>query len=248
MEKLTPTSLAGLNVISAGDIEPRFNGLIFGDYGTGKTRLTGSASMVPALSDVLMIDIEGGALTLRNTFPMCKTVRASSWNDIRDIGEELKSGAYSSVRTAIIDSLSEAQLFNMDFVMADLLEGKPDRDENIAGLREWQQNMANMRKFIRFYRDLPMTTIFTALMKEDKDKLTGKRYKRPALPGKLASQVPAMFDLVAYLYVKDTEVGPTRCLLTGATEDIPAKDRSGSLPQVMINPTMTDIYNTMFGD
>lgn len=248
-EKLTPTSLAGLRVVPAGEQDPSFNALIFGEYGVGKTRLAGSAAMVPELSDVLMIDIEGGALTLRKTYPQCKTVRVSSWKKLQEVYDEIATGAWPGVRTVILDSLTEAQLFNMDDVMRDLVLSNPDRDEDIAGLQEWQKNGKQIRKFIRLFRDLPMTTIFTALLKEEKDKMTGKRYKRPSLPGKLAAQVPAMFDEVFFLYVKNDEEGnPIRCLLTGTIEEIAAKDRSGQLPLIMTEPTMAQIYNRMFGE
>lgn len=246
-ERLTPRSLAGIPVVAAGAQKARFNGLVYGEFGSGKTRFAGSSVMVPSMRDVLVIDIEAGTLTLRNTYPDCKTIHVTTWEKMQEVYDELHAGNHN-YGTVIIDSLTEAQWLNMDKVMRELISEHPDRDHDIAGLQEWQKNQTQIKKYIRAFRDLPLTTITTALMKEDKNKQNGKVTKRPDLPGKLAAQVPALYDEVFFLYVLDIEGVPMRHLLTGSTENIVAKDRSGRLPLVMQNPTMTDVYEKMFGE
>jgi hypothetical protein len=141
-------------------------------------------------------------------------------------------------------------MFNMQEVMNRLAEKDPERqgrqgDGEVASMLEWQISGSQLRKFIRGFRDLPITTIFTALVKEDKDKLSGKVTKRPSLPGKMAAQVAGMFDIVTYMYMDENPESKQqdRLLLTEATDKITAKDRSNRLPRpYMENPTMADIY------
>jgi hypothetical protein len=227
--------------------------LVYGEVGVGKTRLGGSADAVPEMRPVLFLDAEGGTFTLRDTYPDTDVVRITDWAQLQPVYDELRSGS-TGYRTVVVDSLTELQGMNMDQVMNKLSERDPDRyerqGEEIASMLEWQINSKKVRTMIRVFRDLPMTTIFTALMKEDKDKITGKVTKRPSLPGKLATSVAGMFDFVTYMYVQnipdpedETKETAARLLLTEALPNIIAKDRSNKLPKpVMVNPTMRDIY------
>ena len=143
--------------------------------------------------------------------------------------------------------------------MRQLVANKPDRSEDVPDVREWGINQTQIKRFIRYYRDLPATVIMTALMQERTDKTTGVTKQQVDLPGKLANQVPALFDEVWYLYVKEVtraalklegdpdEKMEVRLLSTGMTAKTTGKDRSGRLPKVMINPTMKQIWNKMNG-
>lgn len=234
--------------------------LVYGDVGVGKTRLAGSADAVPELRPVLCIDAEGGTFTLRDPYPNVDVVRVTNWMQLQKVFDELHAGLHD-YRTIIIDSLTELQMMNMDTILERLKEKDPDRaerqqDAEIASMLEWQVNSKQLRKFIRLFRDLPVTTIFTALMKEDKHKTTGEITKRPNLPGKLAISVAGMFDEVLYMYMAE-RVDPEdekkretlRLLLTQATKNITAKDRSNKLPKpYMVNPTMSEIYKYAVGE
>lgn len=245
---LRPGDVGGLRVAKAAAQAPNINMLVYGDVGVGKTRLAGSADAVPELRPVLFIDAEGGTFTLRSCYPDVEVVRTTDWDSLQKVYDELRAGVHD-YQTVVVDSLTELQMFNMDEVMKKLLEKDPDRydrqgDGEIASMLEWQINAKQLRKFIRAFRDLPVTTIFTALMKEDKDKLSGKVTKRPSLPGKMAVSVAGMFDIVGYMYLSPNDDGvQERLLLTEATEKITAKDRSNKLPRpFMVEPTMADIY------
>jgi hypothetical protein len=252
-ETLTPTSIGGLPIRKAGSDNPKLNMLIYGNYGAGKTLLAGTADAVPEMRKVLFLDIEGGTFTLKHKFPNTDVLRITNWNQMADIYDELRAGLHSEYNTIVIDSLTEAQVFNLDEVMRELVKNKPDRSEDIPDVREWQINQKQVVKFIRLFRDLPVTVIMTALMKTTVDKMTGKTSKGPELPGKLAMRVPALFDEVFFLYVKKMPQNingeevkvDTRLLLTGATEETAAKDRSGMLPQVIVEPTMEILYDKM---
>jgi len=95
-------------------------------------------------------------------------------------------------------------------------------------------------------RDLPINVIFTALEQEKLDRFQ-RPVKLPSLSGKMAMEVAAFLDIVLYYSVKEVEVEggkkQLRVLQSQATETVVAKDRSGLLPPIMVDPDMGKIYD-----
>jgi hypothetical protein len=249
---LTGRSLAGLPIQPVQSRSPFLNIMVYGDSGTGKTVLAGSADGVPDMRSVLIIDVEGGTESLRAHFPEVDTVRVITWKDMQNVYNELHRGKHE-YRTVVLDSLTEIQKFNMYSIMEELVQKKGDAsnvDPDVPSMREWGKNLEQIRRMVRGFRDLQMHTIFTALAKEDKDARTGLRSIKPSLSGKMADEVAAFLDIVAYYYVKEIQDGDEtvskRLLLTRKTSSIVAKDRSSRLPIVVEDPTMTALYKLMF--
>lgn len=243
-DRLTPGNLAGLRVAPISTRPKTMNMLIYGQSGIGKTVCAGSADAVPAMRPVLLIDVEGGAFSLYNTYPDVDVVRVTTWKEMQDLYNELHRGDHK-YRTIILDSLTEIQKFSMYNIMRDLVDNDDERDPDVPGLREWGKNTEQIRRLVRGFRDLPYNVIFTALLKEEKDK-RGTIHKQPYLSGKLSAEVAAFLDIVTFMYAKNVqngdEVSTERFMLTGATEEIVAKDRSGQLPLVIRAPNMQQIY------
>jgi len=244
--ELTPRTIAGLKLERVADVPPHFNLLVYGKSGVGKTRLAGSAYAVPEMRRILYIDIEGGVLTLRKEFPGVERVRITTWKEMQMVYDALYAGGHGFA-TVILDSLTEIQKFNMNEIMLQLIEGKGDeRDMDVPSIREWGKNLEQIRRFVRAFRDLPMNVIFTALEREDKDRMN-RPIKLPSLSGKMAQEVAAFLDIVLYYNIKEvTEDGETkqaRILQSAATESTVAKDRSGLLPPVLIDPDMEQLYD-----
>ncbi len=234
-------SIGGAPILPVSERSAVLNILVYGDSGVGKTTLAGSADAVPAMRPVLVVDIEGGTESLRHTYPEVEHVRVQNWKEMQAIYDDLHRGQHG-FNTVVLDSLTEIQKFDMYNIMADLAKQRPDLDPDIPSMREWGKNLEHMRRFVRGFRDLPINTIFTALVKADQDKRTGLTKYRPSLSGKLADEVAAFLDIVSYYYVKKVGDDFARLLLSGATESHVAKDRTGRLPQLMEAPTMADIF------
>jgi len=232
--------IAGLQIEKVGKTSPFINCLIYGESGIGKTRLAGSADAVPEMRRVLIVDVEGGTLSLRDTYPDVETVRVKSWRDMQNVYDALYTGQYEYT-TIVIDSLTEIQKLSMDSVMRKLVEEHEERDADVPGIREWNINIEQTRKFVRAFRDLPVNTIFTALVQTDKDP-RGAIKKKPSLSGKLKDEVSGFLDVVVYLYAKEIDQENKRMLLCGQTENVVAKDRSNTLPLTIENPTMVDLW------
>ena len=243
--ELNPGIIGGLKLQKVSEVPTHFNMMIYGKSGVGKTRLVGSAHAVPDMRRVLYIDIEGGVMTLRKEFPEVERVRITTWKEMQAVYDALFAGGHG-FQTVILDSLTEIQKFNMDEIMRKLIEDKDERDMDVPSLREWGKNLEQTRRFVRAFRDLPLNVLFTALVREDKDRLQ-RPINLPSLSGKMAGEVAAFLDIVLYYSMKEATVGgeetQVRVLQSAATESTIAKDRSGLLPPVLINPDMSDLYD-----
>lgn len=245
---LAPLTIAGLPITPVKEQAPYFNMLIYGQSGVGKTYLAGSCNAVPEMQRVLLLDAEGGTLTLRNTpYRNIDVIRVKSWDDMDRIYNELYRTNHG-FNTVIVDSLTEIQKMSMERIMnrqyADDEDDSPQ--DNMPQMREWNINIEQTRKFVRRFRDLPVNTVFTALEKQEKNMRTGATKRKPSLSGKVADEVAAFLDIVAYYYLKEDGGENKRILLTGQTEDTVAKDRSGTLEMMIVEPSMEKIYQQMY--
>lgn len=240
------TAIAGLPILKVVDQPPTFNMLIYGDSGSGKTTLAGSADAVPEMRKVLILDIEGGTLSLKDRYPDVESVRIKKWSDMQEVYNELYEDNHNYA-TIVIDSLTELQKLSMDQVMVKLVMEHQERDPDVPGIREWNINIEQTRKFVRAFRDLPVSTIFTALAKTDKNQFTGASRTKPSLSGKVADEVAGFLDIVVYLYTKEVDQEQRRVLLCGATQQNVAKDRTDKLEQTILDPTMSIIWNAIKG-
>src|SRR5215831_19271136 len=230
-EVLTEKTLGGLRVAPASEAIDYINLLVYGNSGVGKTLLCGSAWDVPEMRPVLVLDVEGGTLTLREKYPSVDVVRVDSWSDMQKVYDALYNGA--EYRTVILDSLSEIQKFSMSTIMRDVKRSDPGRDEEVPGIREWGKNLWQVRAVVRGFRDLPMNVLFTAHADHERDTRTGLDKSNISIQGRSRIEVPGFVDFVCYMYMKMRDEENRRYLLTQQTEKEIAKDRSNKLPKIV---------------
>jgi len=231
-----------LGVTSPDQIE-YLNLLVYGEPGAGKTFLAGTAQDHATTKPVLILDVEGGTTTLRHR-PDIDVVQVRSFQQVLDIHSTLYHENNGFYKTVVIDSLTELQKLDMRDIMKELVERRPDRDEDVPDVREWGKTGTHMRKIVRGFRDLPMNTILTALVEPFKDS-TGKVVKYPNLPGKMRTELAGFFDVVGYLYTMPKEEGEDigRIIQFVGTESLIAKDRTASLGNFMEEPTIPAMFD-----
>ena len=244
VDVLRPDSIGGLEVTNPVKELVTFNMLIYGDPGVGKTRLAASAADVEQLCPVLLVDVEGGTLSLMDTAPDIDIIRITNYRQFVPLHKDIKDSPY---KTVIIDSLSEVQKIGLEEIMRVVNREDPERDVDMPQIQDWGKSLSQTRRLVRAYRDLPCNVIFTALAQTDQSRKTRPKAK-PSFTGKAADEIPGFLDIVLYMYTKIVDEQVERRILTMGTDDIIAKDRSARLPTVMQDPTMEKIYRTIHGE
>lgn len=236
---LNSSTVGGLQVYKPPSVPKRVNVLLYGDSGVGKTHLLGLADAVPAMRPVLVIDVEGGESTLKNSAPEIDIVRVKSWVEVQRIYNDLYAGKhnYNSVG---IDSLTEAQIMGMSRLLEREWSDYDMLDEKVPEIKQWLINTEQVKRCVRAFKDLPMNTIFTALAGADEK---GKIF--PQFSKDLRKSVPALCETVLYMYRKsvnkDGKVELKRLITSQGSDKVIAKSRP-TMPSVLEDPTMAKIY------
>jgi phage nucleotide-binding protein len=222
------------------------NILIYGDPGVGKTYLLGTAEDHIKTSPVLLIEVEGGAKTIRHR--NIDVVPARTLTQVQKVLNTLiLAGDDLYYKTVCLDSLSELQKLDMRFIMKQAKEASknPDKfDIDVPSQREWGKSLEHTRAIVRAFRDLPCNTILTALAADKSE--DGKVIEIfPSLPGKARNEIPGFMDIVGYYYAQ--QQGPTtvRRLQLAKTRKVSAKDRTGMLGEMMEEPTIPAIFDAV---
>ena len=247
-----------IHKIESGD-DVRLNVLVYGQLGVGKTCLLGSAQDCEETSPMLLIDVEGGTLSLSGT--SIDIFRPQNFDEIQEVYDFLRfeNTEYKSVG---IDSLTELQ---RKLSMGEIL-GVLEEDAsytNLAGHKppdryDWLQSGEQMRRFIRAFRDLAylrekdrrIHVFFSALEKTDEN----RSIVCPSLPGALGVEVGASVDVLARLSIQEvqTEDGRTRKVRhLSMREEIDENGirylgkirmpKSNSFPTTLINPSASKL-------
>lgn len=215
------------------------NSLFYGDPGSGKTHLLGTAQDHPLTSPVLIIDCEAGVTTLRKRKDIdVKTIRSIS--ELVGVHKELydNPGYYKSVG---LDSLTELQRLDMIECMLEAYDRNPNRNKDEPSQREWTISGHHIRRIVRGFRDLPCHTFITALAATERDSNNVQQIF-PSIPGKLKTEVPGFLDIVGYLRAVNEGNEIVRKMQFANTERVIAKDRTGELEGLMENPTIPEMF------
>lgn len=230
------------------DVIKYLNLLTYGDPGVGKTFLTGTAADSDNTSPVLILDVEGGLTTIRHRTDVdTKAIR--SMKDIEDIYNTL----YKSIRTVddeptiyyktvCIDSLTELAALDMKVIMQKAFDKNPDKiEKEVPDQRAWGICREHIRNIVRAFRDLPCNVIYTASVATLQEEGQPTKYF-PGFAGKLRTDVPGFMDIVGYQFSETVGAGENtrivRKMQFQGTRRVVAKDRTGSLGQLLEDPTI----------
>jgi hypothetical protein len=240
----------------------RIKALIYGDPGSGKTWLAGTAQDHPGLRNVHFFNVDGGMYTLAERGDISAT-------DVRSLDHleaelfRITSGdeKYKGVRTFVIDNITELQTLNLEDIVREELRKKTRREKDATIDDVYQDDYGKstkqMARILRGFRDIPFNVLYIA---HRKDKMRKKsdviEESKPSLTEKLCTAVMGYMDFVWYLYTMDVptpvdEQGRTanvthRFLLTQPFNGFICKTRgtkfSTNLGMCLQDPTMPDIY------
>ncbi len=144
--------------------------------------------------------------------------------------------------TVVLDSLSEAETFDMYDLLGITDRTKLDDEIAAAEWTEFKKNHTQMLRLIRGFRDLPMNVIMTAaadtVQNENK-----KQIFKPMLTGKLAKQSQGFMDVVGFLATVQGDQGArVRRLFVTRSPSFDAKCRFSSFKRgYWDNPSLDKI-------
>lgn len=215
--------------------------LIYGDPGVGKTVLAAGA---PA---PILIDVEGGSLSLRN-HPALSSVAVMRYINVRQLelfAQKAAQGNFAEYESVIIDSYSELQKRDLDDIVKAAARKDPQRDPSLPIGMDYNKNTEHLRQIAAAFRDLDKHLVVICHAKEEKDDRTGTLFVRPNLTPKLASTMAGIFDIVGYMSATGEGDSRRRTLQVHPSPAIQAKSRIGNLPPVIENPTFDILLDAM---
>lgn len=190
----------------------KLKGMIYARRGWGKTYLACSAQSHPDLAPILLVNIEGGGLSIagRNDITAVDISRTSEMEELLEL--MITGDAYfSQFKTVVIDSVSKLQEINLrEIVAVAAVEAKKkNRTRNIdkTELDDYGVSTTQIRRIINGFRALPIHLIVTASERQSFAKNDAAQTVpvevSPNMTAKLADSVAGDMDFVWYGFQDD---------------------------------------------
>ena len=202
------------------------NIVIYGESGVGKTTL------ISHVDNAIILSAEQGLLSL-SKFDI-PYIEIANIDDVQEAYDFVKKSDYENI---FFDSLTEIA----EVVLYVMKEGKKDKRQAYGELADAFGVM------IRKFRDIKKkNTIFFAKMKWIYDDDGNIIAYAPMMPGRvLPHGLPYLVDEV---FCHQMDRKGIRFFQTAADRKHPAKDRSGNLEAVELNPKLDEIIERILGE
>lgn len=247
-------------LITPSTFNDRMNVLIYGDPGSGKTHLAGTAQDSEFMSDVHFFNIDGGLMTLASR----GDIHATDIRSVDELERELHRLAdgddkYQGTKTVVIDNITELQTLALENITIQEYGNRRKKDKNYSidevYLEDYGKAGKQLARILRGFRDLPLHVIYIAHRKDKMRQGTNVlESTKPNLTEKLCSSVMGYMDFVWYLYTADEQIDDGngnfryethRYLLTQPTNGFVAKTRGSEFADrigtLIKDPSMAEI-------
>lgn len=229
--------------------------MVYGPSGAGKTHLLATSVYLPELSPILYCDIDGSKETLQKIPPELRknitVLKMLTQKDIAIMEAVLFGTRKNAFKTVVLDSLNEYWALLMKLHLE--ASGRSAQGRVNPSQPDYGTILNEMLAFVRRIRDEGKAHFLCAVSEAiEKDEITGGLERAPGMVGKLASQLPPLFQIsgrVTMEVVTDLRGGMkefhTRLQLL-PFDRVAAKSRQvGELVPFLIDPTMKEVYNLL---
>jgi hypothetical protein len=227
----------------------KFNCILYGESGVGKTPFVGTLQSCPKTSPCLLLDVDMGTMSLDGLSEKPIVFHVDRWAQMLVIYDKFKKqdwvglAEYLSKESGItfpvlqylsvvIDSGTE-----LEYRLRMSVVGEGKGAEEIPSQPDYLKTQERFRKMYRAFRDLPISLVMTAGVRELKEDSTGIIKRSPDFQPALAHDLIRMTDLIAFMAVTMTGAGADakweRHLVVSSSQRYIARDRSGKLPPMM---------------
>jgi hypothetical protein len=243
--------------------KPKLNILVYGAPGSGKTTFASSANDHPDMSPVLYASFESGLLSVAT-----RGVDAVDIHSVKQMdelfwlmfnGKKNNDPVWGKYKTVVVDSGSEMLTLALEEATREEIEkdrraGKnPNRGQDDLELRTYGKAGAQIARLMRWFRDLDVNLIVTALPKSTFSPGADQRTNTPIevtpqFTNKVGVSVMGYMDMVWYLGVNEHD-NNRRYLITRNRKPIIAKTRgynfSNALGEIYPDPWLPVIYELL---
>lgn len=222
----------------------KFNSMVYGEPGVGKTPFCATLEACEKTSPCLFLDVDHGSLSLNSVTPRPTVYVTGSWADVQTVYTYLKKQDWTGLSTAmkipvvkqyksiVLDSGTELASSLLRSIVAE-----DDRNDGVPDQAAYLKTQLRFATMWRAFRDLPLSCVMTAGVRDQKDDVAGIVRFFPEFSPGLLHDLQRHSDLILFmntsLETKGAERVWTRYIQTKSTQRFVARDRSDTLDPVI---------------
>jgi len=213
-----------------------FNCLLVGESGVGKTPLCATLEDCEHTSPCLFLDVDRGTMSIIAE-PRPIVWEVTSWGQMQQVYTFVKNEQWDKLgelvgaepreyKSIVVDSGTE-----LEYILRKTIMSEDSTGSDVPEQRHYLKTQERFRSLYRAYRDLPLTLVMTAGVRDLKDDVASIIKYFPSFQPALTRDLVRMTDLIMFMDVRQDQEkkGWQRVLQTHPSGRIIARDRSQRL-------------------
>ena len=227
------TEVKRLKELYAAKGKKKFNALVYGQKGAGKTMLFATCRL-PVFIDsfdkggtsVLRDEIAAGDIVVDTTWEDEDPLKPKAWDEWKkSFRERVAGGFFKHFATYGVDSFTTMSQAAMNSVLKGKGRAGGIPQTGSGSDNDYVHQMLNLENELAVMFSLPCDLILICHPESDKDEVTGKIFIGPMITGKAKIRIPLLFDEMYFAKAEATKDSVKYSLLTRLTNQYQASSR-----------------------